>query len=259
MGLKIKRKADATFDKCKARLVAKGYSQQDGIDYDETFAPVVRMTSLRTVIAIAAAENMVLHQMDVDAAFLHGTLTEEIYMKQPEGFVDSSQPNKVCCLLKSIYGLKQASRVWYDTITKVLTSNGFTQSKLDHCIFTKLSGTSKIYVTVYVDDLLIAASTETLCSQVKQILSAHFSMKDLGPAHHLLGMLIKRDTNGITLSQDHYVTELLTQQHMQDCHSTPVPVTLSDINTLIEQRGEDTHSELSYKFVVGSTSIIAQN
>ena len=162
---KEKMGADGTTERYKARLVAQGFSQKRGLDYDETFSPVVRTESVRSMIALAATDNLLLHQMDVTTAFLNGTLEEEVYMKQPEGFATKGKEHLVCKLKKSIYGLKQSPRCWNVELDDHLCDIGFTQSTSDPCIYTSEGGS--VLLAVYVDDVLLAAKSEQCMSDVK--------------------------------------------------------------------------------------------
>ena len=210
----------------KARLVAKGYAQSYGVDYEETFAPVVRINSIRTLLAVAMSEGLTLVQMDVTTAFLNGELEEELYMKQPEGFIDPSAPNKVLKLHKSIYGLKQAPRAWNKLISTTLTELGFRQGKAEPCLFT-LKSKSIVHLALFVDDIIIAHNDNKIVDQIKSQLSASFKMKDMGELSFILGMKIfKESENTLKITQEKYIEEILDEFGMKDCKqvSTPQPL-----------------------------------
>jgi ATP-binding cassette subfamily B (MDR/TAP) protein 1 len=180
--------------KYKARLVAKGFKQQQGIDFDEIFSPVVKMTTLRCVLALVAREDMDLVQMDVKTTFLHGDLHEEVYMQQPEGYIEKGKENLVCRLKKSLYGLKQAPRQWYHKFHSFMLSQGYRRSDVDHCLYTKRATDGSLLILVlYVDDMLIVGNSSEEISVLKSKLHANFDMKDMGEASHILGMRIRRD------------------------------------------------------------------
>ena len=164
---KTKRSADGTVERHKARLVVQGYTQQYGQDYDETFSPVVRFESLRTVMALSVQNGLKLHQMDVTTAFLNGELKEEVYMRQPEGYTVKGKENLVCRLEKSIYGLKQSSRCWNSALDTHLKKMGFVQSAGDPCLYMSSEG-EMFLIAVYVDDILLAGESDKRMAKVKQ-------------------------------------------------------------------------------------------
>ncbi|RVW85315.1 Retrovirus-related Pol polyprotein from transposon TNT 1-94 [Vitis vinifera] len=180
--------------KYKSRLVAKGFSQKEGIDYNEVFSPIVKHKSIRVLLAMVSVFNLELDQLDVKTAFLHGNLEEEIYMRQPEGFVDSEKSDHVCFLKKFLYGLKQSPRQWYKRFDAFMVSHEFMRNQYDSCVYFKtLPDGSFIYLLLYVDDMLIAAKNRAEINKLKQLLSSEFEMKDLGAAKKILGMEIWRD------------------------------------------------------------------
>ena len=195
---KKKLHADGSIHRFKARLVAQGFAQRHGYDYDETFSPVIRFESLRTLIALAAQQGLKVHQMDVTAAFLNGELDDDVFMKQPEGFVVQGKEKLVCKLKHSIYGLKQSPRCWNTTLDQQLQDMGFIQSTSDPCIYTASEGESFI-IGVYVDDMILAGSSDERMTQVKEALSNRFQMKDLGELHHFLGVRIIQDVEKGTI------------------------------------------------------------
>ena len=225
---KKKFTSDDPEPKYKARLVAKGFKQQHGVDFDEIFSPVVKMTTLRTVLGLVAIEDMELVQMDVKTAFLHGDLEEDVYMKQPEGFEQPGQEELVCKLNKALYGLKQGSRQWYQKFDAFMRSQKFKRSQEDHCLYTrKISDGSLLILILYVDDMLIAGKSIDEIANLKQMLSNQFAMKDLGDANHFLGMSIKRNRKKgiLELSQESYIQKVLQRFKMQEgkAVSTPLP------------------------------------
>ena len=213
----------------KARLVVKGFEQQYGVDYLETFAPVVKLSSVRTLLALAVHENHYVHQMDVKTAFLNGDIEEEIYMTQPEGYEDKSFPNAVCYLKKSLYGLKQAPRNWYKKIDPVLQSVGVSRSVADNGIYCGVVNDVCIRIALYVDDLIISCAEAALLQKVKKSLESHFKMKDLGAVSHCLGIEIdySRDRGSMFLSQQRSISTVLSRFGMNNCKPVTTPMEAS--------------------------------
>jgi transposase InsO family protein len=223
---KIKHRADGSIDRYKARLVAKGFSQKEGIDYEETFAPVAKFPAIRALLSLVAHHDLELHQMDVKTAFLNGDLDRDIFMKQPEGFIVQGSENLVCKLHKCLYGLKQASRAWYEKIHQALTSLGFKSLSADTCLYLRRQGTAYTLIALYVDDLLIASNSKQGVNDLKRDLSRRFSMKDLGEAHYVLGIQIDRNraARTLTISQCEYVHNVLERFGMTDCKPVVTPL-----------------------------------
>ncbi|CAH9116972.1 unnamed protein product, partial [Cuscuta epithymum] len=220
---KIKYKSDGTIDRYKARLVVCGNRQVQGIDYDETFAPVAKMVTVRTMLAIAASRDWEIHQMDVDNAFLHGDLHEEVYMHPPPGY-SSSKPGQVCRLLHSLYGLRQAPRCWFSKLTRALVNYGFHQPHADYSLFTLHRGGHILCILVYVDDLLITGSNRALISVFKTYLANIFPVKDLGHMKYFLGLEIARGEKGIFLCQRKYVLDILDETGLSGAKPVTFPM-----------------------------------
>ena len=221
---KVKYNADGSVNRYKARLVAKGYAQTHGVDYEETFAPVAKMTTVRTVTALAAAKGWHLHQIDIKNAFLQGELEEEVYMVQPPGFESSIHPKAVCRLKKPLYGLKQAPRAWHSKITQYLHQIGFRMSKSDNSLYIRSDSTSSIVIILYVDDLVIGGENLVEINKVKSLLSDKFEMTDMKELHYFLGIEVIRTPAGIIISQRHYILNLLYKFGMTECKSIATPL-----------------------------------
>ncbi|GKA43986.1 retrotransposon protein, putative, ty1-copia subclass [Tanacetum coccineum] len=191
----------------KARLLAKGFSQIPGIDFTDVFSPVVKHSSIHTLLSIVAMHDYELEQLDVKTTFLHGELEEDIYMEQPEGFVIPRKENLVCKLKKSLYGLKKSSRQWYKRFDTFMLSQSFKISDYDSCVYLKFVNGSPIYLLLYVDDMLIATKDKAQIEKLKGQLSNEFDMKDLGATKKILGMEIirERQSGKLYLSQQGYV------------------------------------------------------
>jgi len=192
--------ADGSLDRYKARWVLRGFTQRPGVDYHETFSPVVKPATVRTVLSLALSQDWPIHQLDVKNAFLHGTLSETVYCSQPTGFVDTALPSHVCKLNKSLYGLKQAPRAWYSRFATHLLALGFTEAKSDTSLFIYRRGTDTVYLLLYVDDIVLTASSPALLRSTISALQREFSMKDLGALSHFLGIAVHRRPDGLFLS-----------------------------------------------------------
>ncbi|GJT32283.1 zinc finger, CCHC-type containing protein [Tanacetum coccineum] len=247
---KRKMKVDGTIDKFKARLVIQGFRQKEGIDYFDTYAPVARISTIRLLIALAATHNLVIHQMDVKTAFLNGDLEEEIYMKQPEGFVMPGNEHKVCKLIKSLYGLKQAPKQWHHKFDEVVLSNGFVLNQSDKCVYCKFDESGKgVIICLYVDDMLIFGTNQTQVDKTKEFLSSNFSMKDMGEADVILGIRIKRENKGLTITQSHYIEKILKKFNCEGCGPVSTPMEAGAISWASKKQTCITDSTMESEFI----------
>ena len=199
---KIKRKSDGSIDRYKARLAAKGFKQRFGIDYEDTFSPVVKAATIRLVLSVAVSNNWSLRQLDVQNAFLHGVLEEEVYMRQPPGYEIKGKENHLCKLDKALYGLKQAHRAWYSRLCDKLQALGFKPSRGDTSLFFFRRGKTIMFMLVYVDDIIVASSSQDATVALLADLRRDFALKDLGDLHYFLGIELKKLKDGILLTQE---------------------------------------------------------
>ncbi|KAJ0454405.1 putative RNA-directed DNA polymerase [Helianthus annuus] len=220
---KIKYKPNGEIERFKARLVAKGFTQMEGIDFHDTFAPVAKLVTVRCLLVVAVKKEWHTHQLDVNNAFLHGDLHEDIYMKRPQGFRKQGD-NRVCKLKKSLYGLKQASRNWYQKFTTPLQRLGFKQSKADHALFLFKKGEIFVAALIYVDGVIITGNDIHKIQATKRFLDKEFSIKDLGPLKFFLGIEVARTTHGMVLSQRKYTLDILKDAGMLGCRPSLFPM-----------------------------------
>ncbi|KAJ9565636.1 hypothetical protein OSB04_001602 [Centaurea solstitialis] len=255
---KKKPDVDGNVHTFKARLVAKGFMQTHGIDYDETFSPVAMLKSIRILMAISAYFNYEIWQMDVKTAFLNGNLTEDVYMEQPEGFEDPKNPNKVCKLLKSIYGLKQASRSWNLHFDERIKEFGFAKSEFEPCVYTMFSGSIVTFLVLYVDDILLIGNDVPTLQSVKNWLSKCFQIKDLGEAAYILGIKIYRNRSKrlIGLSQSTYIDKILKKFRMDESKKGFIPmqhgIVLSKTQCPVSSQDQDKMKSVPYASAIGS-------
>lgn len=233
----------------KARLVARGFEQKDGIDFFETFAPVVRWETIRILIAIATHLNWPIHQLDVLTAFLNGILEEEVYLHQPLGFIARGAEHLVCKLHKALYGLKQSPRAWYARLHQALLAWNLTQSASDPNLYFAHVKNHTIALLVYVDDILITGSHLSLITDLKQHLHRSFSTKDLGPIHKYLGVQFERNHTGSRMHQTDYAISILHLFNMQDC--TPSYIPLPEGLTLSKDSATPPVDASLYRMLVG--------
>jgi len=193
----------------KARLVAQGYTQIEGVDFDETFAPVAKLESIRILLSIAWHLGFKLYQMDVKSAFLNGVLQEEVYVEQPKGFQDPHYPHHVYKLKKALYGFKQAPRAWYERLTTYLLAKGFTRGQADRTLFIRKKGTHKLIAQIYVDDISFGANLDSLGREFSEEMKKEFEMSMIGELNYFLGLQVKQTTEGIFISQSKYAKDLV--------------------------------------------------
>ncbi|KAH9763753.1 hypothetical protein KPL70_001275 [Citrus sinensis] len=234
----------------KARLMAQGYNQEEGIDFDETFAPVARLESIRMLLAYACHKDFILYQMDVKSAFLNGYIMEEVYVKQPPGFENEKFPDHVYKLSKALYGLKQAPRAWYDRLKNFLLDNDFSMGKADTTLFVKHKNQDILIVQIYVDDIIFGSTNELLCKEFSSCMSQEFEMSMMGELKYFLGLQIKQNEEGIFINQAKYVKDLLKRFGYDNgtVKSTPMSTT---IKLDKDEKGKEVDIK-TYRGMIGS-------
>ncbi|CAJ2663992.1 unnamed protein product [Trifolium pratense] len=246
---KTKYNEKGEVEKYKARLVAKGYSQQYGIDYNEVFAPVARWDTIRTLLCIAASKGWEVHQLDVKSAFLHGELTEDVYVEQPLGY-QTTEKDKVYKLQKALYGLKQAPRAWYSKIESYFCQEKFDKCQNEHTLFVKQDGDKILIVSLYVDDLIYTGNDKMLFEEFKISMKRNFAMTDLGKMKYFLGVEVSQKDYGILIHQQKYAKELLSRFGMESCNTVNSPIVPG--NKLNKDEGGTVVNATKYKQMVGS-------
>ncbi|KAL8094563.1 hypothetical protein AgCh_036190 [Apium graveolens] len=248
---KTKTNQDGEVEKHKARLVAKGYKQRYGIDYDEVFAPVARVDTIRLLTAIAAQNQWKIYQMDVKSAFLNGYLEEEVYIEQPPGYVQKGKEGKVYRLKKVLYGLKQAPRAWNTRVDEYFQKNGFVKSPYEHALYTKTnSGGDIMIVCLYVDDMIFTGNNPGMFNDFKKVMTNEFEMTDIGQMSYFLGVEVKQRKDGIFMSQKKYAEQILKKFRMEECKPVSTPAEGS-IKLRINSTRESVNPTL-FKSLVGS-------
>ncbi|GJZ93206.1 retrovirus-related pol polyprotein from transposon TNT 1-94 [Tanacetum coccineum] len=214
----------------KSRLVAKGYGQEEGINFEESFAPVARLKAVRIFVAYAAHKNFPIYQMEVKTAFLNGPLKEEVFVRQPDGFVDPDFPNHVYRLKKALYGLKQAPRAWYNKLSSFLIEHQFTKGILDLTLFTRRHGDDILLVQIYVDDIIFGLTKLVFSKRFAKLMKDNFEMSMIGEMKFFLGLQVHQSPRGIFICQSEYTIDLLKKHGMEKCDtiSTPIDTTKLD-------------------------------
>ncbi|GKA53308.1 putative ribonuclease H-like domain-containing protein, partial [Tanacetum coccineum] len=234
----------------KARLVAQGYTQEEGIDYDEVFAPVARIEAIRLFFAYASFMGFIVYQMDVKSAFLYGTIEEEVYVCQPPGFEDPQFPDKVYKVEKALYGLHQAPRAWYETLSTYLLENGFRRGTIDKTLLIKKDKGDILLVQVYVDDIIFGSTKKSLCVEFEQMMHKRFQMSSMGELTFFLGLQVKQKDDGIFISQDKYVADILKKFDFVTVKTTSTPIETNKA-LLKDEEAEDVDVHL-YRSMIGS-------
>nr|GEX34788.1 retrovirus-related Pol polyprotein from transposon TNT 1-94 [Tanacetum cinerariifolium] len=221
---KNKRDEKNTVIRNKSRLVAKGYAHKEGVDFEESFAPVARLEAVRLLIAYAAHKSFTVYQMDVKTTFLYGPLREEVYVNQPDGFVNPYHPDKVYRLKMALYGLKQAPRAWYDELSNFLVSKGFSKGFIDPTLFITKQRGDILRVQIYVDDIIFCFTNPNLSKRFEKLMHSKFVMSIIGELEFFLGIQIHQSPRGIFINQAKYAQKRLIKHGMTSCDSVGTPM-----------------------------------
>jgi hypothetical protein len=219
-----KQDENGVVTKNKARLVAKEYTQVEGLDFGETYAPVARLEAIRIPLAFATHHNLKLHQMDVKSEFLNGPISEEVYVEQPLGFEDPQSPNHVYKLHKTLYGLKQAPRAWYECLKEFLLKKGFKIGKVDPTLFTRKQGNDLFVCQKYVTDIIFGSTNQVWVDEFGRIMTKRFEMSMMGELKFFLGFQIKQLKDGTFISQTKYTNDMLMKFDMNNAKPTKTPM-----------------------------------
>lgn len=233
-------------------MVAQGFKQRYGIDYEDTFSPVVKAATIRIILSVAISRGWALRQLDVKNTFFHGILEEEVYMRQPPGYENSATPDYVCKLDKALYGLKQSPRVWYSRLSNKLYELGFKGSKADTSLFFYNKEGLTMFMFIYVDDIIVVSSRQDAVPALLKDLQKDFTLKDLGELHYFLGIEVTKIPSGIMLTQDKYDTDLLKRANMIDCKPVSTPLSTSEKLTVHEGSPLGPNDATQYKSIVGA-------
>ncbi|GJU40835.1 putative RNA-directed DNA polymerase [Tanacetum coccineum] len=244
-----KRDERGTIIRNKARLVAQGYRQEEGVDYDEVFAPVARIEAIRLFLAFASFMGFSVYQMDVKSAFLYGNITEEVYVNQPPGFVDPHHPNKVYKVIKALYGLHQAPRAWYERLSTFLLKHGYRRGAIDKTLFIKRDRKDIMLVQVYVDDIIFGSTKTSMVKEFEELMQKEFKMSSMGELTFFLGLQVKQSTAGIFISQDKYVKDILNKFDFRTIKPATTPIEAHKALGKDEE-GEDVDVHL-YRSMIG--------
>lgn len=247
---KNKQGEDGVVVRNKDRLVAQGYNQKEGIDYEETFAPVARLEAIRILLAFAIAKGFKLFQMDVKSAFLNGFLEEEVYVKQPPGFESAKYPHRVYKLQKALYGLKQAPGAWYGRLRDFLLGKGFVMGLVDKTLFLLKHGDDILIVQIYVDDIIFGGSSHALVAKFAEDMSREFEMSMMGELQFFLGLQIKQHKDGTFVHQGKYTKDILKKFDMSD--SKPMTTPMSTTTALDADEDGEPVDQKEYWSMIGS-------
>lgn len=246
---KLKRDKNGKIVKYKARIVAKEYVQKWGVDFEEIFAPVTRLETVRLLLALAAKHGWEVHHLDVKTAFLNGDIQEEVYVCQPDGFVIKDKEHLVYRLIKALYGLRQAPRAWYAKLSKNLESLGFNRCPYEHAVYTKGIGDERLIIGVYVDDLLVTGTSVSVIEDFKKKMGERFEMSDMGRLSYYLGIEVAQGSGFVELKQTAYAKKILEKAGMVDCNPTNFPMDPKEC--LTKDEGGKTVDATQFKSMIG--------